>query len=172
MGQKDFTEPTNPRFSLAFHNLGTDDGSNYVKKCSFNKNFNTAIGIFSSNNFAIESNVIYYTVGSSKYSRNFAVCEHLNMCKSYIPLHRDKDDPNLTRALSSAGIIDEGEDNSFRFNLVSLLFFPGTYNGESEMEYQPWEAGFYLNKASRTILEGNVVAGKDEILKGNEISVL
>ncbi|XP_063605340.1 fibrocystin-L-like [Penaeus indicus] len=123
MGQKDFSESTDPRFSLAFHSLGTDDGSNYVKKCSFNKNFNSAIGFFSSNNFAVENNVVYYTVGSS--------------------------------------IVDEGEDNTFRHNLVSLLFFPGTYNGESEDQYQPWEGGFYLNKASRTVLQGNVVAGSE-----------
>lgn len=63
----------------------------------------------------------------------------------------------------STGIVDEGEDNTFRYNLVSLLFFPGTYNGESESQYQPWEGGFYLNKASRTVLQGNVVAGKDGI---------
>ncbi|ROT65416.1 putative fibrocystin-L [Penaeus vannamei] len=123
MGQKDFSESTDPRFSIAFHSLGTDDGSNYLKKCSFNKNFNSAIGFFSSNNFVVENNVVYYTVGSS--------------------------------------IVDEGETNSFRYNLVSLLFFPGTYNGEAEDQYQPWEGGFYLNKATGTVLEGNVVAGSE-----------
>lgn len=77
MGQKDFSESTDPRFSIAFHSLGTDDGSNYLKKCSFNKNFNSAIGFFSSNNFVVENNVVYYTVGSSEYG----IWAHLNIIK-------------------------------------------------------------------------------------------
>lgn len=67
MGQIGFTDTDDPRYSLAFHGLGVNDGSNYVRKCSFNKNYNVALGFFGSSNITVESNVIYHTVGSCKY---------------------------------------------------------------------------------------------------------
>ncbi|XP_066939677.1 fibrocystin-L-like [Macrobrachium rosenbergii] len=124
MGQEGFTDSYDPRFTLAFHGLGDNDAGSYVKRCSFNTNYNTALGFFSSNGITAEANVIYHTVGGS--------------------------------------IVDEGVGNIFRNNLVSLMLFPGTYNGRNEVQNFNFFGGFVLNAATETVLEGNVVAGSQQ----------
>ena len=64
MGQEGYVDDDDPRYSLAFHTLGSTDSS--VKKCSFNHNFNTAIGLFGTDDMFIEDNVVYHTVSSCK----------------------------------------------------------------------------------------------------------
>ncbi|XP_076030840.1 fibrocystin-L-like [Oratosquilla oratoria] len=64
MGQEDWIDASDPRYALAFHGL-EDTSDSYVKKCSFNKNFNSAIGLFAVDGLVVEDNVIYHTVGSS-----------------------------------------------------------------------------------------------------------
>ena len=66
-GQDGWYDPWDPRFSLAFLDVGdsTDSGGksnapeSYVKKCAFNYNYNSALGLFGANNMAIEDNVIF-----------------------------------------------------------------------------------------------------------------
>ncbi|XP_068236296.1 fibrocystin-L-like [Palaemon carinicauda] len=124
MGQEGFTDSDDPRYTLAFHGLGDNDGGSYVKHCSFNTNYNTAIGFFSSNGISTEGNVVYHTVGGS--------------------------------------IIDQSVGNIFKNNLISLMLFPGTYNGRNEIQNFKFFGGFVLNDASKTVLEGNVVAGTEQ----------
>ncbi|XP_066939673.1 fibrocystin-L-like [Macrobrachium rosenbergii] len=124
MGQEGFTDSYDPRYSLAFHGLGDSDEGSYVERCSFNTNYNTAIGFFSSNGITAEDNVIYHTVGG--------------------------------------GILDESEGNIFRNNLISLMLFPGRYDGRNEVQNLKFYGGFVLNDATKTILEGNIVAGSQQ----------
>ncbi|XP_064089363.1 fibrocystin-L-like [Macrobrachium nipponense] len=124
MGQEGFTDVDDPRYSLAFVGLGVDDGSNYVKRCSFNKNYNTAVGMFGTDNVTIEDNVIYHTVGPC--------------------------------------IRDDSSDNTYRGNLLSVMLFPGTYNGRFEDQNLDWFGAFALNKAMGVVLENNVVAGSEQ----------
>lgn len=65
MGQEGFTAEQDPRFSLVFLGLGSRGASSYVRQCSFNTNYNTAVGIFASSGVAVEDCVVYQTVGSS-----------------------------------------------------------------------------------------------------------
>ena len=59
-GQRGFTENYDPRFSLAFLDVGdTTDHGSYVKKCAFNVNYNVAVGVMATNNLVLEDNVIY-----------------------------------------------------------------------------------------------------------------
>uniref|UniRef100_A0A8C5QTU9 Fibrocystin-L n=1 Tax=Leptobrachium leishanense TaxID=445787 RepID=A0A8C5QTU9_9ANUR len=63
-GQEGFTDPTDPRYSLAFLNLGeVAEGSSYVRGCAFHNGFAPAIGIFTTNGLDIDDNVIHFTVG-------------------------------------------------------------------------------------------------------------
>ncbi|KAK7084669.1 Fibrocystin-L [Halocaridina rubra] len=124
MGQEGFPDPDDPRYSLALVNLGLNDGSNYVKKCTFNKNYNTAIGLFGTDNITVEDNVIYHTVGPC--------------------------------------IRDDSNDNTFKNNLLSVMLFPGTYNGREEKQNLDWFGAFSLNKAGRVTLVDNVVAGSEQ----------
>ncbi|XP_068231985.1 fibrocystin-L-like [Palaemon carinicauda] len=124
-GQDGFTGTYDPRYSIVFHGLGTEtDGRNYLRKCSFNMNYNTAIGFFGSNNITVESNTIYHTVGAS--------------------------------------IRDDSEGNIYINNLLSVMLFPGTYNGRKETENTDWFGSFALNRATGVTLEGNVVSGSEQ----------
>ena len=66
-GQEGWHDNYDPRYALAYLDTGDSIDSNgtpkafesYVKKCSFNYIFNTAIGLFGSNNIPVEDNVIY-----------------------------------------------------------------------------------------------------------------
>ena len=66
-GQEGWFDNYDPRYALAYLDTGDSvdsDGApnmkeNYVKKCTFNYLYNSAIGIFGSNNVPVEDNVIY-----------------------------------------------------------------------------------------------------------------
>merc|ERR1719483_1010979 len=66
-GQDGWYDNFDPRYALAFMDTGDSvdsDGApnaeeSYVKKCAFNYNYNSAIGLFGSNNIPVEDNVVY-----------------------------------------------------------------------------------------------------------------
>ena len=66
-GQEGWYDNFDPRYALAFLDTGDSEDANgaqkkkesYVKKCAFNWGYNTAIGVFGSNNIPVEDNVIY-----------------------------------------------------------------------------------------------------------------
>ena len=67
-GQEGFVESFDPRYSLAFLNIGqVKDNSSYVKSCSFHKGYNTGIGLFGTKGMSITNNVVHHTVGPSLY---------------------------------------------------------------------------------------------------------
>ncbi|XP_056378584.1 fibrocystin-L-like [Hyla sarda] len=63
-GQEGYGDPTDPRYSLAFLNLGEiSTNESYVRGCAFHNGFSPAIGVFYTNGLDIDDNVIYFTVG-------------------------------------------------------------------------------------------------------------
>ncbi|XP_029647330.2 fibrocystin-L-like [Octopus sinensis] len=72
-GQYGWTGKNDPRYSVAFHNLGTIDHRlrpTYVRKCAFHNGFSTAIGIYNSHKVPIENNIIHHTIGSGIISNS------------------------------------------------------------------------------------------------------
>ncbi|XP_076865903.1 fibrocystin-L-like isoform X2 [Brachyhypopomus gauderio] len=63
-GQEGWTDYTDPRYSLAFLNLGeVNQNETYVKGCAFHHGFAPAVGIFGTNGLSVEDNIIHHTVG-------------------------------------------------------------------------------------------------------------
>ncbi|KAK2836335.1 hypothetical protein Q7C36_014204 [Tachysurus vachellii] len=63
-GQEGWTDSTDPRYSVAFLNLGVvSKNESYIKGCAFHHGFSPAIGIFGTDGLIVEDNVIYHTVG-------------------------------------------------------------------------------------------------------------
>ncbi|XP_063885486.1 fibrocystin-L-like isoform X2 [Scylla paramamosain] len=125
MGQEGFTDITDPRYSIAF--LGLDaigDHSSYVKRSSFNVNYNVAVGLIKTLNMVVEENVIYHELDS--------------------------------------GIRHETGSNTYRWNLITTVFFLGTYEDRQETENLNWSGAFQLDNAPNTVLTGNVVAGAEQ----------
>ena len=51
------------RYSLAYLNVGRlDNTTSFVKGCSFNNGFNTALGVYGTDNLLIEDNVFYHGI--------------------------------------------------------------------------------------------------------------
>nr|XP_055075127.1 fibrocystin-L-like [Misgurnus anguillicaudatus] len=62
-GQEGWNDPSDPRYSLAFLNLGNVAGESYIKGCAFHDGFAPAIGVFGTDGLNIDDNVIHHTVG-------------------------------------------------------------------------------------------------------------
>nr|XP_055075552.1 fibrocystin-L-like [Misgurnus anguillicaudatus] len=62
-GQEGWNDPSDPRYSLAFLNLGNVADESYIKGCSFHDGFAPAIGVFGTDGLNIDDNVIHHTVG-------------------------------------------------------------------------------------------------------------
>ncbi|KAA0710211.1 Fibrocystin-L Polycystic kidney and hepatic disease 1-like protein 1 [Triplophysa tibetana] len=62
-GQEGWNDPSDPRYSLAFLNLGNVGNDSYIKGCAFHDGFAPAIGVFGTDGLNIDDNVIHHTVG-------------------------------------------------------------------------------------------------------------
>ncbi|KAK3532561.1 hypothetical protein QTP86_024146, partial [Hemibagrus guttatus] len=63
-GQEGWTDSIDPRYSVAFHNLGmVSQNESYIKGCAFHHGFSPAIGIFGTDGLSVDDNVIHHTVG-------------------------------------------------------------------------------------------------------------
>nr|XP_055075555.1 fibrocystin-L-like [Misgurnus anguillicaudatus] len=62
-GQEGWNDPSDPRYSLAFLNLGNVANESYIKGCAFHDGFAPAIGVFGTDGLNIDDNVIHHTVG-------------------------------------------------------------------------------------------------------------
>ncbi|KAJ8026384.1 Fibrocystin-L [Holothuria leucospilota] len=64
-GQEGWTDSYDPRYSLAFLNVGeiTDEAPSYVRGCSFHNGFSTAIGVYGTHGLEVSDNVIHHVVG-------------------------------------------------------------------------------------------------------------
>ncbi|KAG0719159.1 Fibrocystin-L [Chionoecetes opilio] len=68
MGQEGFTDLDDPRYSLAYVDLGTVEAdSSYVKRSSFNLNYNVALGLLGTTAMQVEDNVVYYALDSGEW---------------------------------------------------------------------------------------------------------
>ncbi|XP_066278772.1 fibrocystin-L-like [Branchiostoma lanceolatum] len=67
-GQEGWTDFYDPRYSLAFLDVGEildDYTESYIRKNTFHSGFSPAIGVFGTQNLNIEDNVIHHTVGQA-----------------------------------------------------------------------------------------------------------
>ncbi|KAI7798959.1 putative fibrocystin-L, partial [Triplophysa rosa] len=62
-GQEGWNDPSEPRYSLAFLNLGNVAAESYIMGCAFHDGFAPAIGVFGTDGLNIDYNVIHHTVG-------------------------------------------------------------------------------------------------------------
>ena len=96
-GQLGHTEHFDPRFALAYLNVGRQSGqyASYVKSCSFHDGYNTAIGVFLASNVTINDTVIHGTVGDSVIitGSDHVINHNLASLAQFIGTYRDRDEP-------------------------------------------------------------------------------
>ena len=97
-GQLGYTDSFDPRFALAFLNIGRQIGpfSSFVQSCSFHDGYNTAIGVFFSSNLVINDNVIHGTVGDSVIitGSDHTINHNLASMAQFIGTYRDRNEPD------------------------------------------------------------------------------
>uniref|UniRef100_UPI0037E8D1AF fibrocystin-L-like n=1 Tax=Semicossyphus pulcher TaxID=241346 RepID=UPI0037E8D1AF len=65
-GQEGWTDPSDPRHSVAFLNLGeVSVEESYIQGCAFHDGFSPAIGVFGTEGLKVDDNVIHHTVGEA-----------------------------------------------------------------------------------------------------------
>lgn len=114
-GQIGFTSDNDPRFALAFLNIGETQSS--VEDCSFHDGYNTALGIFSTANVKVSNNVIHGTVGPSMIIKgsNHEVTRNLASLSHFIGTYKERNDQ--LNALWTANFeITKAEGIYFRYN--------------------------------------------------------
>ena len=94
-GQLGFTDELDPRFGLAFVNVGEGRLPSYVTDCSFHNGYNTALGVFRTNGLRIEGNVIHSTVGASMWltGARHLVTHNLASLSQFLGSYRGRDEP-------------------------------------------------------------------------------
>lgn len=93
-GQLGYTDNFDPRFALAMFNTGGQSTS-YIRECSFHGGFNTAVGIFGTDEMTVTDNVIHSTVGPSMIldGAGHRVQRNLASLSQFIGTYRERNDP-------------------------------------------------------------------------------
>uniref|UniRef100_A0A803KL97 Dual-specificity protein phosphatase 22 n=1 Tax=Xenopus tropicalis TaxID=8364 RepID=A0A803KL97_XENTR len=162
-GQLGYTDPSDPRFSLAFLYLGEVMNTSYVQGCSFHQGFSPAIGVFATNGLDIEDNVIYFTVGEGIIVSGERITVRGNLVSVAVWPGTYQGRFQVTNNLWNAGIeISEGTDIVLQNNVVAGFERVGYHiNGEpcTGMGSVQW-----LNNEAHGGLYG-VYMNKDGLLK-------
>uniref|UniRef100_A0A3Q2VVI1 PKHD1 like 1, tandem duplicate 2 n=1 Tax=Haplochromis burtoni TaxID=8153 RepID=A0A3Q2VVI1_HAPBU len=63
-GQEGWTDYSDPRYSVAFLNLGeVHPTQSYIQGCAFHDGFSPAVGVFGTDGLNVDDNIIHHTVG-------------------------------------------------------------------------------------------------------------
>ncbi|XP_018426208.1 PREDICTED: fibrocystin-L [Nanorana parkeri] len=149
-GQEGYPDPIDPRYSLAFLNLGeVSSNESYVKGCAFHNGFSPAIGVFYTNGLDVHDNVIHFTVGEGIR----VMGERVNVRGNLVALavwpgtYQDREEVN--NILWHAGIeIHEGTDVVLQNNVVAGFERAGyRINGEPCSGFSNPNPKWYNNEA-------------------------
>ena len=137
-GQRGFVENYDPRFALAFLNTGIR--GQYVKHCSFNYNYNAAIGVFGTEELLVEVLQIHL----------------IRKCIDVSNLSIHLQD-NVAYRVFGKGMVDEGTGSKWRNNLVAYGIYEGIHlNQPINFDFH---SCFTINDANLIEFIGNVAAG-------------
>ncbi|XP_025757857.1 PKHD1 like 1, tandem duplicate 1 isoform X2 [Oreochromis niloticus] len=63
-GQEGWTDYSDPRYSVAFLNLGeVTEEESYIQGCAFHDGFSPAVGVFGTDGLNVDDNIVHHTVG-------------------------------------------------------------------------------------------------------------
>ncbi|XP_040210792.1 fibrocystin-L-like [Rana temporaria] len=149
-GQEGYRDPIDPRYSLAFLNLGEVlSNESYVKGCAFHNGFSPAIGVFYTNGLNVDNNVIYFTVGEGIRVLGDRVNVRGNLVALSVWPGTYQGRMETTNTLWHAGIaINEGSDIVLQNNTVAGFERAGyRINGEPCSGFSNPSPAWYNNEA-------------------------
>ncbi|XP_053322520.1 fibrocystin-L [Spea bombifrons] len=120
-GQLAYSDPTDPRYSIAFLNLGeVAENTSYVRGCSFHNGFAPAIGVFATNGLDLDDNIVHFAVGDGikVWGERIRVRRNLVALAVWPGSYQDREEPN--NIIWNAGIeINKGSDIVLQNNVVA-----------------------------------------------------
>nr|XP_061786823.1 fibrocystin-L-like [Nerophis lumbriciformis] len=118
-GQEGWSDEFDPRYSVAFLNLGQGNES-YLQGCAFHCGFSPAIGVFGTEGVAIDDNVIHHTVGEGIRVGGRANILRRNLVTMTLwpGSYQDREEP-FNYDWTAAIEVSEGEDVVLQHNIVA-----------------------------------------------------
>uniref|UniRef100_A0A672GVH9 Polycystic kidney and hepatic disease 1 (autosomal recessive)-like 1 n=1 Tax=Salarias fasciatus TaxID=181472 RepID=A0A672GVH9_SALFA len=119
-GQEGWTDSYDPRYSVAFLNLGEVSGDTYIQGCGIHDGFSPAIGVFGTHNLKIDQNVVHRTVGEAIriWGDNVTVRRNLLMLAQWPGSYQDREEP-FNFDWNAALEVNEGTNTVLQHNIVA-----------------------------------------------------
>nr|XP_046273956.1 PKHD1 like 1, tandem duplicate 1 [Scatophagus argus] len=120
-GQEGWTDYSDPRYSVAFLNLGEVSGDeSYIQGCAFHDGFSPAIGVFGTEGLNVDDNVVHHTVGEGIriWGDKVTVRRNLVMMTLWPGSYQDREEP-FNYAWNAAIEVNEGTNVVLQHNIVA-----------------------------------------------------
>ncbi|XP_017158739.1 PKHD1 like 1, tandem duplicate 1 [Poecilia reticulata] len=120
-GQEGWTDYSDPRYSVAFLNLGEVSGNDsYIQGCSFHDGFSPAIGVFGTAGLSIDDNVVHHTVGEGirVWGDRIMLRRNLVMMSLWPGSYQDREEP-FNFQWNAAIEVSEGSGVVLQNNIVA-----------------------------------------------------
>ncbi|KAM9839131.1 PKHD1 like 1, tandem duplicate 1 [Aulostomus maculatus] len=174
-GQEGWTDYSDPRYSVAFLNLGeVSQEDSYIQGCAFHDGFSPAIGVFGTAGLIVDDNVVHHTVGEAIriWGKNVTVRRNLVTMSLWPGSYQDREEP-FNFNWNAAVEVNEGTDVVLQHNVVAgyerVAYridgepCPGHGNGNEKWIHNEAHGGLYgvyLNKdglAGCSLVQGFLV---------------
>ncbi|XP_039978517.1 PKHD1 like 1, tandem duplicate 1 [Xiphias gladius] len=120
-GQEGWTDYTDPRYSVAFLNLGEVSGEDsYIQGCAFHDGFSPAIGVFGTEGLNVDDNIAHHTVGEGIriWGNNITVRRNLVTMTLWPGSYQDREEP-FNYDWNAAIEVNEGTNVVLQHNIVA-----------------------------------------------------
>ncbi|KAM6899772.1 PKHD1 like 1, tandem duplicate 1 [Xenentodon cancila] len=120
-GQNGWTDSSDPRYSVAFLNLGEVSGNeSYIQGCAFHDGFSPAIGVFGTEGLYIDDNIVHHTVGEGIriLGDKISLRRNLVMMTLWPGSYQDREE-SFNFEWNAAIQINEGTNNVLQHNIVA-----------------------------------------------------
>ncbi|KAK5854666.1 hypothetical protein PBY51_004842 [Eleginops maclovinus] len=120
-GQEGWTDYTDPRYSVAYLNLGeVSDKDSYLQGCAFHDGFSPAIGVFGTEGLSVDDNIVHRTVGEGIriWGNRITVRRNLVMMTMWPGSYQDREEP-FNYAWNAAIEVNEGTNVVLQHNIVA-----------------------------------------------------
>ncbi|MED6281140.1 Fibrocystin-L, partial [Characodon lateralis] len=120
-GQEGWTDYYDPRYSVAFLNLGEVSGNDsYIQGCAFHDGFSPAIGVFGTTGLNIDDNIVHHTVGEGIriWGDKITLRRNLVMMSMWPGSYQEREEP-FNFEWNAAIEVNEGTNVVLQHNIVA-----------------------------------------------------
>ncbi|XP_053190049.1 fibrocystin-L-like [Scomber japonicus] len=119
-GQEGWSDYSDPRYSVAFLNLGAVTEDSYLQGCAFHDGFAPAIGVFGTEGLNVDDNIVHQTVGEGIriWGNKITVRRNLVMMTLWPGSYQGREE-SFNFAWNAAIEVNEGTNVVLQHNIVA-----------------------------------------------------